>query len=483
MLRLKWLLAGSLLVGVAVGVNGGGDAARAADSLSDEATQALKKAATYYRGNVATHGGYVYHYTPDLRVRWGEGLATPDQVWVQPPGTPTVGLAYLRAWEATGDRFYLDAGRDAALALVHGQLESGAWTQVVDFDPRGSKSAQYRNGKGRGRNNSTLDDGISQSAIRLMVHADRALQFKHPQIHESARVALDAFLKAQYPNGAFPQAWTKPVPATRVVKASYPSYDWRTEGRVDNYWDYYTLNDQLAGYVADALEDAFEVYQDERHRKALLRLGDFLLLAQMPDPQPAWAQQYSYDMHPIWARRFEPPAITGSESQDAMEVLMRVYRITKDPKYLAPIPRTLAYLKRSLLPDGRLARYYELKSNRPLYMNRNGRDYFLTYDDRHLPDHYGWKIDSRLEAIEAEYRDVKAGRFAPQERTMPELEQEVRAIIRALDDQSRWVSTFKGERLVGQPKFKMGDPYLSSAVFSRNVETLAEYLNRTKPAK
>ena len=33
-----------------------------------------------------------------------------------------------------------------------------------------------------------------------------------------------------------------------------------------------------------------------------------------------------------------------------------------------------------------------------------------------------------------------------------------------------------GEPLVGQPKFSLGDRYLSSAVFSRNIETLCEYL-------
>ncbi|MCC2668352.1 MAG: pectic acid lyase, partial [Armatimonadetes bacterium] len=424
----------------------------------------------------ASHGGYVYHYTPDLQVRWGEGLASPDQIWVQPPGTPTVGLAFLEAHRATGDRFYLDAGRDAALALAYGQLESGAWSNAVDFDPKGSKVSQYRNGKGRGRNQSSLDDGTSQAAIRLMIHADRALEFKNPQVHESATVALEALLKAQFPNGAFPQGWTKPVAPQKPVKASYPAYDWKTEGRVDNYWDHYTLNDQLAGYVADTLQDAAEIYGDDRYRKALVRLGDFLLLAQMPEPQPAWAQQYSYAMHPIWARRFEPAAVTGSESQDALETLLRVYRLTKDAKYLEPFPRALEYLKRSRLPDGRLARYYELKSNRPLYMNRTGRDYFLTYNDKDLPDHYGWKIDSRIEAIEKEYQEVKAGRTVAKKPSPAELERDVRKILAELDDQGRWMSTYQGERIVGQPKFKPGDRYLSSQVFSRNVETLSAYL-------
>ena len=53
-------------------------------------------------------------------------------------------------------------------------------------------------------------------------------------------------------------------------------------------------------------------------------------------------------------------------------------------------------------------------------------------------------------------------------------------IIADLDDQGRWISTYAGERLVGQPKFKPGFQYLDSAVFCRNVETLSAYLSRVR---
>jgi hypothetical protein len=176
--------------------------------LRREALAALRRAAAFYRTDVASHGGYVYYYSVDLKRRWGEGEATPDQIWVQPPGTPTVGMAYLEAYEAAGDPLFLDAAREAAEALVYGQLQSGGWTNCVDFDPRGSRVAQYRNGKGRGKNNSTLDDDVSQAAIRLLARVDKALGFQHAAIHESAQIALNALLQAQFPNGAFPQVWT-----------------------------------------------------------------------------------------------------------------------------------------------------------------------------------------------------------------------------------------------------------------------------------
>jgi PelA/Pel-15E family pectate lyase len=475
---------------------------RAADAeLPEQAAEALHRAVVFSRDNVASHGGYVYHYSLDLQERWGEGVATADQIWVQPPATPTVGMAFLKAHAVTGKREYLDAATAAAEALIYGQLQSGGWTNSVDFNPRGNHVALYRNGKGKGKNNSTLDDGISQSAIRFLVRADKAHDFQHKAIHEAAGIALDALLKAQFANGAFPQVWTGPVPEEPVKPASFPEYDWRTEGRVRNYWDMYTLNDNIAGFVTAALLDAWRVYDDDKYKAAVLKLGDFLLLAQLPDPQPAWAQQYDYEMRPIWARRFEPAAVTSSESQDVLESLLKIHAISGDEKYLAPFPRALAYLKKSQLPDGRLSRYYELRTNKPLYMERTGDRYELTYDDSNLPDHYGWKIESRLEAIERAYQQTKSRSRAtsqnpPGERggvsppvaspvlspppSRAEQERQVRQVIKDLDSEGRWVSTHAGERLVGQPKFKPGFRYLSSGVFVRNVEVLCDYLAQSK---
>lgn len=445
-------------------------------TLQREAVVAMKRATKFYRERVASHGGYVYHYSLDLQQRWGEGVATIDQIWVQPPGTPTVGMAFLRAYEQTGDTYYLDAATEAAESLIHGQLHSGGWRNCVDFNPRGTQSASYRNGKGRGKNYSSLDDNQTQSAIRLMMRVDRALQFKHPAIHESATLALDALLAAQFPNGGFPQVWQGPSKRQPVVRARYPDYDWRTEGRIKEYWKMYTLNDNVCGDVADTLIEADAVYDDERYLQAARKLGDFLLLAQMPEPQPAWAQQYNYRMQPIWARRFEPAAISGLESQGAIQTLLTISHVTGDAKYREPIPRALAYLRRSKLDDGQLARYYELKSNKPLYMERHGKQYELTYRDDNLPSHYGWKCKSRLRSLQAKYERLERGE--PVERQSRASEAEVRSILAELDSEGRWISTYDGSRLAGQPKMAVGAKYLSSERFSRNLETICDYLSQ-----
>jgi PelA/Pel-15E family pectate lyase len=437
----------------------------------------LKKAASYYRNKVASHGGYVYYYSLDLEQRWGEGKATRDTIFVQPPGTPTVGMAYLKAHTATGYKFYLDAARETAESLVYGQLQSGGWTQVIHFAKTAKRMGKYRNGKGGGWNVSSLDDGQTQAALQFLMLADQALQFKHARIHDAALYGLDALLKAQFANGGFPQVWTRPVERKEVIKARFPGDDWRTEGKVKNYWDYYTLNDNLAGTVSDTLIVAHRVYKADKYRTALKKLGDFLILAQMPDPQPGWCQQYNYDMVPIWARKFEPPAITAWESQDVMETLIKIAQYTGEKKYLDPIPPALAYFNKCTLPDGRVARFYEFKTNKPLYMDAR---YQLTYDDSAAPGHYGWKQSARFARIEKNYKAVKSGDSPTRPRLAREMVEEVRRIIKAQDRDGRWITTHAGERLVGQPRFARGFQYISSDVFSRHVETLSEYLASSK---
>ena len=68
----------------------------------------------------------------------------PTRVEVQREGTPIVGMAYLDAWHATGDRYYLDAARDVALALVKGQYCSGGWGYFIELDPQKRAPFPYR---------------------------------------------------------------------------------------------------------------------------------------------------------------------------------------------------------------------------------------------------------------------------------------------------------------------------------------------------
>ncbi len=440
----------------------------------------MKRAATFYREQVASHGGYVYHYSLDLKRRWGEGEATIDQVWVQPPGTPTVGLAYVSAYQATGDRYYRDAIEEVANALIYGQLKSGGWTNCIDFDPKGLGLLNTETAREKGKNNSSLDDGQTQTAIRFMVQADQAFEFKHAAIHESATIALNALLAAQFANGGFPQVWTGPVEDHAVVKANFPEHDYRTEGRIKDYWNMPTLNDNVCVHVAHALRDAHKVYGDERYLTALKKLGDFLILAQMPEPQPAWAQQYNFQMQPIWARRFEPPAISGHESQGIVELLIEIATYANDDKYLAPLPRAIDYLRRGALLLTVRCGIMNCRTNRPLYMEREGDVYTLTFEDDNLPSHYSWKAQSAVDKLQKRLASAQQGRAPSTQPSIKSLEAKVEQIMKDLDSEGRWITNADGRRLVGQAKLAANEQYLSSAAFSENLATLSEYLMAIK---
>lgn len=453
----------------------------------EQASAALRKAVDFFRKNVATEGGYLWRYSADPFRREGEGKASATQVWVQPPGTPAVGLAYLTAYEATGDAYYLEAARETAEVLLKGQLRSGGWTYQVEFDPALRRRFAFRiDPPNKGRNYTTYDDNTTQSAVRLLARLDVALRQKDAKIHEAATTALDAILKSQYPNGAWPQGFAEFADPARhpVKKAGYYTGDYPRAMVKKEYWDYYTLNDNLHADLIDVLFEAARLYGDAKYRKAAEKAGDFILLAQMPEPQPGWAQQYDEEMRPAWARKFEPPSISGGESQGIMQTLLRFYRETGDKKYLEPLPRALAYYKKSLLPDGRLARFCELKTNKPLYFTKA---YELTFKDDDLPTHYGFKIGSKLDAIERELerlkklspddlkkeREPKARPGKPGEGLIAQ----TKSVIVALDKEGRWVE--EGKLRFHGPN----DPttrIITCETFIKNVIILSNYLGATR---
>jgi hypothetical protein len=410
------------------------------EDLASRARAALRKAVEFYRTKVSTQGGYHFAYAEDLSYGRSEMSEGPTRVEVQRDGTPLVGMAYLDAYEATGDGYYLEAASEVALALVRGQYCSGGWDYFIEFDSQKRAQFPYRvdgrckeGAPAQPERPTTLDDNITQAAVRLLMRVDRDLGFNDTRIHDAARFALDSLIRAQYPNGAWPQRYSRfPDPgAFPVTRASYPE-SWVRTWPGSSYHTHYTFNDNSIVDMIDAMLEAARIYKEPRYLAAAEKGGAFVLLAQMPEPQPGWAQQYDRDMHPAWARRFEPPSITGGESQSVMRALLLLYRETGKRKYLEPLPRALAYYRRSILPDvdnpseirrracpGRTpcaARFYELTTNRPLYITKGTRvtaldqgtttvdGYELSYSDASVITHYGVLTSGAAFAdIEREY--------------------------------------------------------------------------------
>jgi PelA/Pel-15E family pectate lyase len=491
-----------------------------------ETVAVMRQAVAFYRTKVAVHGAYGYRTSTDLLQREGEQAFTATQGWIESPGTAAVGLALLEAYQRTCEPFLLEAAVETGMALVNGQLVSGGWCEHIEFDPLKRKRFAYRadspgavtftakraaqqpgsdgflphdrpldnemNGResppeGAPLNVTSFDDDKSQGSLRFLMLLDRELEFAHSRIHAAVQYAQEAFLAAQYPNGGWPQHFreiiTPPQPAS--LKASYPE-TWSREHAWTGFSRYYTINDSTLRDLIRTMLLAHEIYGEQRFLDAAKRGGDFLILAQMPAPQPAWAQQYNFAMQPVWARVFEPPAVSGGESQAVMLMLIDLALATGEARYLEPVPRAVEYLRSSLLPDGRLARFYELRTNRPLFMTLK---YQLTYDGSNVPTHYSFFSRSQLDAIAGSHaaaeRQLAAGTV--NRRAMERRERnpagaatarEARAVIDALDTRGAWVEP--GTIRISTGKEREARPVIESRTFIRNLHVLANYAATVK---
>ena len=482
----------------------GAQLAHAQQPSRDDVIGALRKAAAFVHDHLSIHGGYVYAFSGDLKLREGEGVTDEHTIWVQPPGTPLVGEAFLDVYEATEDAKVLGYAKEAALALAQRQLQSGGWYYSAKFEEVPAKKDFHRfdlnwqplpdrvPAQERGNtsgwdvwkrrafepNLTILDDDTTQAALRFLTRIDKALNFAEPRIHDAALFGLKSLMQAQYPNGAWSASYDRfpdqsPSAENFTVKpASYPD-DWPRKWPKD-FTGCYVINDDLIADAMHTMLRAYEVYGDAHYLECAQKAGRFFVMAQMPEPQPAWAQQYDKDMHPVWSRAFEPSAITSRESETAMEALMMLARATGEKSWLTPIPKALAYLRKSLLPDGKIARFYELKTNTPIYFQRKkGGGDEMTYSGARPADHYGFIIDPILDDIEAEYQRVNAmltpGGERPIKESPAKLAKAAGEIISVMDERGAWVQ--HGVKM----KHNKGVPpsgVIFSEVFAKNVATL-----------
>ncbi len=180
------------------------------DATPDAATirATMKTATEFMVDKVSTDGGYVWSYLPDFSRRWGELEAKPSMIWVQPPGTATMGHLFMDAWHATGDELYYRAAAAATDALLRGEKPNGGWNYFIDFDGPESTAEWYATtGKNAWRmeefqhdwDNATFDDvgtGETMQLILRMAEANR-----DPRYLEAARRSVDFVLDSQYGNG------------------------------------------------------------------------------------------------------------------------------------------------------------------------------------------------------------------------------------------------------------------------------------------
>ncbi len=428
------------------------------------AVDALERATGFLR-SIATHGGYVGIYSLDLKQRYGEAKyekATHSQIWVQPPGTPSVGEVFLRAYRVTGNRPFLAAAREVGLALAWGQRTRGGWDHRVDVSHRTSDVAAIERKTGH----CSLDDDITQAAIRFLMELDQELD--EPWLDESVQLGLRFMIEAQFENGAWPQ-W-------------FPLRG--------GYHDYYTFNDNTINDCIGVMLAAHRRYGDSRYLASARRGGDFIIASQLPAPQAGWAQQYDHNMQPAAARAFEPAGLCSAATARNIRTLIELYLDTSDRRYLTPIPGAIDWLSHSKLPGDAVgerhrggadvwARLYELKSNRPIYGDRKQpRRVLYRYADLSETERrsYAWQGSFGIPGVINFYQTVqRVGRKELLRRrsaplSIDSLRQRagalvprVRNICRSLDEQGRWID----------------DDEIRIGTFVKHMNVLCEYLETT----
>jgi len=373
---------------------------------------AMKRATAFMTDKVAVHGGYVWSYLPDRSRRWGEMEARPTMIWLQAPGTASMGHAFLDALHATGDDFFYRAAERVAGALIAGQHPSGGWHYVVDFAGERSLREWYDT---VGRNgwrleeyqhyygNATFDDSTTTDCAEFML---RLFLEKHdPKYGATLSRAIAFVLDSQYPTGGWPQR--------------YPPADKFTKDGLADYTGYITFNDDVTAGNVDFLLKCYQSLGDEKLLPAIRRGMDVFLATQQPAPQAGWSLQHTLDLKPAGARTYEPKSLATHTTASCVRKLIEFYELTGDAKYLARVPEALDWLDAVKLPPntpgarGSHPTFIELGTNKPLFIHRTGSNvvngrYFADYDSRNTIGHYSSFRTVDMAALRRTYASTKA---------------------------------------------------------------------------
>ena len=388
------------------------------DNATDtKVRQTMMTATRFMMDKVSYQGGFVWQYLPDFSRSWGELEARRSMVWIQPSGTPTVGLVLVDAYEATGDKYYLKAALKLAKTLIKGQLPCGGWNYVFDLDGEDSLKTWYETvGKNAWRleefqhyyGNATFDDGGTIESGTFLLRLNQ-----HTKVFSAALEKVIRFvLESQYPSGGWPQR--------------YPLMsDFNKNGAAD-YTSYITLNDDVLRKNIEFLMQCHQQLGRPELKEAALRAMYCCRDLQQKGPYPGWADQYTLDMKPAQARSYEPRAINLGTTPICIRMMMDFYKMTGDTSFLSGIPSALKFMESQKLSDNQVAlsgkksrgaeffmtpRFIDPDNGKPLYVHRKGSNvvnghYYIDQDISHTLIHYSSQAFLDLKPIWAEYEKL-----------------------------------------------------------------------------
>jgi PelA/Pel-15E family pectate lyase len=377
--------------------------------LKRDVRATMKRAARFMRERVAYRGGYVWSYLPDFSRRWGEMEAYPTMIWIQPPGTATVGHLYLDCFHATRDEFYYQAAMEVADGLIAAQHPAGGWNYLHDFAGEDSARRWYDTiGKNGWRleefhhyyGNATFDDAGTSEASQFLLRL--YLERRAQRLREPLERALRFVLDSQFENGGWPQRFP------------------RVAGETD-YIRHITFNDDVAGENIKFLLMVYQTLGDERALAAIRRAMNVFVATQQPTPQAGWGlQHHAETLRPIGARSYEPEALTTHTTANNIAQLLNFYEWTGEERFIARVPEAIAWLDSVRLPDEQVrvaGRHYptfiEIGSNRARIVHRRGAnsasgEYYWDYNPEKPITHYSQWRALNVDALRARYEQLRA---------------------------------------------------------------------------
>jgi PelA/Pel-15E family pectate lyase len=289
------------------------------------------------------------------------------------------------------------------------QKNNGGWPKNYDFFAILTPEQAAIVKAGKSETNTTFDNGNTYTQIAALAIAYKATNIV--KYKAGCLKGLQFILQAQYKNGGWPQYYP-------IEKNNYSSHITYNDGAMMGIM--LLLKDILDGKTQYAFVDArFRVKIQTAYNKGL----ECILKTQINDngKPTAWCQQYDeVTLQPAWARKFEPPSICNKESCDIVYFLMSIDHPSK--AIVQSVQDAATWFTESMIHNTRVktiaapklqtpykvsvsdrvvvidstapaiwTRYYELKTHRPLFCNRDSKYvYSLAEVARERRDGYGW---------------------------------------------------------------------------------------------
>lgn len=411
------LLAAALIAAI-------GATAKPKQSLPDEVRQKMRAATEFMMDKVSYNGGFVWSYLPDFSRQWGEMEAKRTMVWIQPPGTPSVGHLLLDAYHATGDEYYYRQAERVAATLVWGQLECGGWNYLFDFAGENSLKEWYATvGRAGWRleefqhyyGNATFDDGGTMEAANflLRIYVEKRDPKWRPALDKVIRFVLDS----QYAIGGWPQRYPLREDHPTAMGADYTSF--------------ITLNDDVIPANIEFLTHCYQALGMQELKEPIYRAMYLIITLQQGAPYAGWADQYTVsDLRPAHARTYEPRSINLGSTMRCIRLLMHYYQLTGDTRFLNGIPAAIDFLDTQRLPADVVRRsgyeehrplmegsflaplFIDPETGTPLYVHRIGSNvytgrYVINQEPEGTISHYGSFVQVNTQLLREQFEAVK----------------------------------------------------------------------------